>query len=125
MSSHEEDIKVKPPFILLTIRRRRMSWAGHEARTEKRNAYRLLVGMSGGKRPLRGPICGWVDNIKMDLEETGWCGMDRIGLALDRVRWKALAGAVMNLLFSETIRKFLSILATGGLSTRVQLHGVR
>jgi hypothetical protein len=38
---------------------------------EKRNVYRLLGGMPEGKRPLRRPVLRWVDNIKMDLEETG------------------------------------------------------
>jgi hypothetical protein len=47
---------------------RRMRWAGHVARIgEKRNAYRILVGKSEGKRPLARPIRRWVDNIKMDL----------------------------------------------------------
>jgi hypothetical protein len=38
-----------------------------------------------------------VDNIKMDLGETEWSGVDRIGLAQDRDRWMALMNAVMNL----------------------------
>jgi hypothetical protein len=38
---------------------------------EKRNAYRTLVGKSKGKRPLGRPRCKWVDNIKIDLRETG------------------------------------------------------
>jgi hypothetical protein len=33
---------------------------------ERRTAYRILVGNLEGKRPLRRPRCGWVDNIKMD-----------------------------------------------------------
>jgi hypothetical protein len=33
---------------------------------ERRNAYRMLVGKPEGKRPLRRPKCGWVNNIKMD-----------------------------------------------------------
>jgi hypothetical protein len=36
----------------------------------KRNIYRLLVGKAYGRRPLGRPKCRWVDNIKMDLEET-------------------------------------------------------
>jgi hypothetical protein len=36
---------------------------------EKRNAYRLLVGNSEGKRPLGNKGRRWVDNIRMDLEE--------------------------------------------------------
>jgi hypothetical protein len=43
---------------------------------EKRHAYRLLVGMPEGKRPLERQKRGWVDNIKMDLLEIGWGGVD-------------------------------------------------
>jgi hypothetical protein len=65
------------------IKSRRMRWAGHVARMgEKRNAYRIFVGKSEGKRPLGRPR--WKDNIKMDLRETGWGGMDWIDLAQDR-----------------------------------------
>ena len=32
----------------------------------------------------------WVDNIKMDLQEVGWGGLDWIDLAHDRGRWRAL-----------------------------------
>jgi hypothetical protein len=39
---------------------------------EKRNAYRIFVGMPEGKRPLGRPRRRWVDNIKMDLREIGW-----------------------------------------------------
>jgi hypothetical protein len=39
----------------------------------------------------------WVDNIKMNLGEIGWGGMDCIGLAQDRDQWRALMNAVMNL----------------------------
>jgi hypothetical protein len=37
------------------------------------------------------------DNIKMDLQELGWWGVDWIELAQDRDRWRALMNAVMNL----------------------------
>jgi hypothetical protein len=60
---------------------------------EKRNAYRLVV----GKRPLGRPRGRWVDNIKMDLLEIGWGGVDWIALAQDRDKWRALVNAVMNL----------------------------
>jgi hypothetical protein len=64
---------------------------------EKRNAYRILVGYPEGKRPLGRPIRRWVENIKMDLREIGWDGMDRIDLAQNRDQWRALVNAVMNL----------------------------
>jgi hypothetical protein len=64
---------------------------------EKRNAYRLLVGKSEGKRPLGRPRHRCVDNIKMDLLEIGWGGVDWIGLAQDRDKWRAVVNAVMNL----------------------------
>jgi hypothetical protein len=54
--------------IIRIIKSRRMRRAGHVARMgEKRNAYRLLVGKSEGKRPLGKPRRRWVDNIRMDL----------------------------------------------------------
>jgi hypothetical protein len=38
-----------------------------------------------------------VDNIKIDLREIGWDGMDRINLAQDRDQLRALVNMVMNL----------------------------
>jgi hypothetical protein len=58
---------------------------------------RLLVGKPEGKRPLRRPRCRWIDNIKMDLLEILLGGVDWIGLAQDRYRWRALVNVVMNL----------------------------
>jgi hypothetical protein len=43
---------------------------------EKRNAYRTLVGKPERSKPLARPRSRWVDNIKMDLREIGWSGMD-------------------------------------------------
>jgi hypothetical protein len=51
---------------------------------ETRNAYRILVGKPESKRPLGGPRRWWLDNIKMDLGEIGWDGVDWIELAQDR-----------------------------------------
>jgi hypothetical protein len=70
----------------------------HVARTgETRNAYRLLVGKPEGKRPVGRPRRRWVDNIKMDLREIGWDGMDWIDLAQGRDQWRALVSKVINL----------------------------
>jgi hypothetical protein len=80
------------------IKSRRMRWAGHVAGMgPKRNAYRILVGKPEGKRPLGRPRRRWVDNIKMDLREIGWDGMDWIDLAQDTDVWGALVYKVMNL----------------------------
>jgi hypothetical protein len=64
---------------------------------EKRNAYMIPVRKPEGKRPLGRPRCKWVDNIKMDLRETGWGGMGWIDLAQDRYQWRTLVNTVMNL----------------------------
>jgi len=64
---------------------------------EERGVYRVLVGKLEGRRPLGRPKRRWVDNIRMDLQEVGCGYMDRIGLAQDRDRWRALVSAVMNL----------------------------
>jgi hypothetical protein len=53
------------------MKSRGMRWAGHVARMKKRNAYKILVGKPGGKKPLIRPRHRWVDNIKMDLRERG------------------------------------------------------
>jgi hypothetical protein len=50
-----------------------------------------------GKRPLERPRRRWVDNIRMDLGEVGWADVDRITLAQDRDRWRALVNSVLNL----------------------------
>jgi hypothetical protein len=64
---------------------------------EKRNAYRILVGKTEGKRPSGRPRRKWVDNIKMYLREIELGGMDWIDLAQDRDQWRALVNTVMNL----------------------------
>jgi hypothetical protein len=56
-----------------------------------------LVGKPDGKRLLGRPRRKWVDNIKMDLGEIIWGGVDWIGLAQDADKWRALVNSVMNL----------------------------
>ena len=64
---------------------------------ERRGVYRVWVGKPEGKRPLGRPRHRWADNIKMDMQEMGYGGMDWIELAQDRDRSRALVNAVMNL----------------------------
>jgi hypothetical protein len=55
------------------------------------------VGKPEGKRPLGRPLRRWVGNIKINLTEIGWEGVDWIDLAQDRNQWRALVNTVMNL----------------------------
>jgi hypothetical protein len=67
------------------------------AEGDRRGVYKVLVGKPEEKRPLERPRRRWDDSIKMDLQEVGCGGMDWIGLAQDRDRWRAIVNAVMNL----------------------------
>jgi hypothetical protein len=64
---------------------------------EKRNAFRILVGKTEGKRPLGRLRRRWVDNIKMDLREIGCDGADWINMGQDRDQWTIFVNTVMNL----------------------------
>jgi hypothetical protein len=55
------------------------------------------VGKPEGNKPLGRRRRRWVDNIKMDLFDIGWGGVDWIGLAQDRDRWRTLVNSVMNI----------------------------
>jgi hypothetical protein len=55
------------------------------------------VGKPEGKRPLGRPRRRWEYNIRMDVREIGWGGMDWIDLAQDRDGWRAHTNTVMNL----------------------------
>jgi len=68
-----------------------------------------LVGKPEGKRPLGRPRGRWEDNIRMDLQEVGYWGMDWIELAEDTDRWRALINALMNLRVPQNAGNFLTI----------------
>jgi hypothetical protein len=63
---------------------------------QMRNAYNIFVVKSEGERPLGRSGHRWKDNIRMDLREIGWEGVDWIYLARDR-EWRGLVNTVMNL----------------------------
>jgi hypothetical protein len=64
---------------------------------KNRTICRFLVGKPDRKRPLGRPRQRWVDNIKKNLVEIGWDGVDWIGLAQDWDKWRAIVNVVMNL----------------------------
>jgi hypothetical protein len=53
--------------------------------------------MPEGTRQLGRPRCWWVDNIKMELREIKWGGMDWTDLAQVREQWWTLMNIAMNL----------------------------
>jgi hypothetical protein len=53
---------------------------------EGRGVYRVFMGKPEGKRPLEKSRRRWEDNIKMDLKEEGYVGIDWIELAQDSDR---------------------------------------
>jgi hypothetical protein len=56
----------------------------------KRNSYRIRVRKLEENRSLGRPRRRWEDNIKTDLREIGWGGIDWIHLTQDRDQWRAL-----------------------------------
>jgi hypothetical protein len=64
---------------------------------EIKNTYKILVGKPEAKRPLGRLWRRWQNNIKMDLREKGWEGVDWIYLAQDRDQWLVLVNTIMNL----------------------------
>jgi hypothetical protein len=63
----------------------------------KRNAYKILVGKPEGNRPQARPRCRRVNNIKTDILEIVWDGIEWIDLAEDRDQCRALVNRVTNL----------------------------
>jgi hypothetical protein len=55
-----------------------------------------LAGKPEGMRSLGTPGCSW-DNIKIDLGEIGWGGMNWIDLDQYRNQWRAFVNTVINL----------------------------
>jgi hypothetical protein len=58
----------------------------------------------------------WVGNIKIDLREIEWDGMDWIYLAQDRDQWRASLKTVMNLWVAWNAGEYLSGRTIGGFS---------
>jgi hypothetical protein len=65
-----------------------------------------------------------VDSINIDLGEIERSGVDRIGLAQDRNKWRTLVNAVMNLRVLYDAGKLWKGYTTGAFSSSTQLHRV-
>ena len=55
----------------MLIKSRRLSWEVHVARMEEHSAFKILTGISTGKRPSERPRRVWEDDIRMNLKEQG------------------------------------------------------
>jgi hypothetical protein len=66
----------------------------------------------------------WILDIRVDLQEVGSGGMDWIGLAQDRYRWRAIVNAVMNPRVQLNAGNFLTSYKPVSFSRRTLLHGV-
>ena len=63
------------------IESRRIRWTRHVAcMGDRTGACTVLIGRPERKRPRLRPRCRWENNIKINLQEVGWAGMDWIEL---------------------------------------------
>jgi hypothetical protein len=70
------------------------------------NVYKLLAGKPEGKRPLGRQRLRWVDNIKMNLVEIGWGGVNWIGLTQDRDKWRDPVNVEVNSQFYKMLGNY-------------------
>jgi hypothetical protein len=75
---------------------------------KRRGVHRVLVGKHARKRPVGRPRRRWEGNIKMDVQEVGYEGMDWIDLAQDRERWRALVNVLMNVRVLYNVGNFMT-----------------
>jgi len=66
-----------------------------------------LVDRPNGYRLLGRHRCRWENNIKIDMHEMEWGGMDWTALARDRNRWQAFVNTVNNLRIPQNEEEFL------------------
>jgi hypothetical protein len=59
-----------------------------------------VVGKPEGNRPIGRPAHRWEDNIRMDLGEIGWEGLDWMQTGDDQDHWWAHVNTVMNFRFT-------------------------
>jgi hypothetical protein len=75
---------------------------------ERRGAYGVLVRKPEKNRPLMRRRRRWEDNIKVDLKEIVWEGVNRIDLAQDVDKLRAAVNAIINHRVPKIARDFLN-----------------
>jgi hypothetical protein len=66
------------------MKSRRMQWRGISTHARDEKLYKIVVGKSEEKTPLGIPSRRWEYNIRMDLKEVGWEGVDWMHRTQDR-----------------------------------------
>jgi hypothetical protein len=85
------------PNIIMVLKSRRI-WARHVARMGRQEMHtKFLLEKPEGKRPFRRSRQRRDDDIRMDLREVGWEGVDWMHLAQNRDQWWAVVDTVMKL----------------------------
>jgi hypothetical protein len=105
------------------IESKRMKWVGHVAQMGRRGMHiGYWLWKARRKRPLHRPRRRSLDNIKMDLREIEWDGVDWIDMAQDRDQLRALVNMVLNPRVPKNAGKLLSGCTISGSSRRAQLR---
>jgi hypothetical protein len=93
--------------ITFVVKSKTIRWAVHVTHIlDKRIAYRIFVCKRDGKRPPGRPRSTREDNIRIDLQEIKWEGFDKINLAQNRDKWRAVVNMVINLWVSIKFGEF-------------------
>ena len=69
----------------------------------RQRCFLILTGKTTGKRPLRRPTRRWDDNVRVYLKEMDVNAKHWIDSAQDRIYWRALVNAALNLQVPETM----------------------
>jgi hypothetical protein len=95
---HNEELHnlYSSPSIIRMIKSRRMRGEWHVACMGGKSMHLGFWWESQKERPLRRPRCGLEDNIKMDLNDIRWVGLDWIDLAQDTDQWRVLVNMLIN-----------------------------